>query len=110
MTRTRKPAPAPDPIEQWPKPDRNWSSMHAAAEALWRRSGDAYEPDGAATYFLDVLDIVRRRLGLPMNATPQDVMAVPNWTRVLDPIEDRDHVAATLRYLKHAFPGTVTAD
>lgn len=73
---------SPDPITKWPAPIGNWSSLHAAAEALWaraeampnRRVDPAWVLNGALAYAFDVLEGVRARHGLPLDSTLGEVL------------------------------------
>jgi hypothetical protein len=85
MTHTSTRTPPPDPFEVWPKPVGSWSSIHAAAEALWKHAevryyeaGSGPDPvyilEGAMATALDALEEVRVANRLSPNSTIQDVL------------------------------------
>ena len=90
----------PDPFDKWPKPIGRWSSLHAAAEALWTRAEVAWRPesvdpawllDGAMAYALDILEDVRRSYRLGRDSTIEDVLPFLKGAKVVEP--------ARLRYV-----------
>jgi hypothetical protein len=82
----RQPLPMPaDPLadypNNWPAPIGKWSSLHAAAEALWKRAErqprqtDAqWVLDGALAIMFDMLEEVRQKHRLAMDSTMKDVL------------------------------------
>lgn len=77
------PTSLPDSIT-WRRPFGNWSSIHYAAEDAWRLAettrrerADGVDPQwllsGALALALDILEEARKVLGLPLDATVEQV-------------------------------------
>jgi hypothetical protein len=106
-----------DPFVTWPKPYRNWSSVHAAAEACWKLAESEWQarnggrdPEwlmyGATALALDILEDAREAHGLPLGATMQDVMAVAKTTEGVE--DGQKRVDWVLRLLDYAIEREAT--